>query len=205
MNESSKSYLKNDSFAKTLGSNAKKLLNKENFKTHTKTFSVEIKSDKSKSPIPTIKSVNNMKDLLTGNNNSNHSNVNSSQNILASLNKNTNNTSNSNLIHHHSNYKTTKTSNLNNNKGNVNSNNNSSNNINITNNNNNNLNSYTSNGNIVKNEINLRNYIMSRVNKSNAKPLTSHGKSGNNNNVHINGKVSSGPGHFRSNSNNIFG
>lgn len=202
MNESSKSYLKNDSFAKSISNNAKKSINKENFKSHMKTYSVEIKTEKSKSPAPGIKSNNNVRDILINNQNQNLAN---SQNILSNLSKNSLSNNNTNLIHHHSNYKTTKSANFNNNsnnnaivnKGNlINNNNVSSNNLN---NNFNNLNSYTTNGN-VKSEINLRNYIMNRVNKSNAKPGTSQGR---NNNALI-GKITSGPGHFRSNSNNIF-
>ncbi len=203
MNESSKSSLRNDSFAKNISTNVKKQLNKDNSKTHIKTFSLEIKNDKSKSPNQTIKSVNNLKDLLSSNNNGYYSNISNSQNKQPSINRNSNIISNINLIHHHSNYKTTKSSNLNvNNKNKNNINNNSSSN-NINNSINNNLNSFTTNGNIIKNDINLRNYIMNRVNKSNTKPQSSNGKSGNNNgNNHF--KATVDPGHFRSNSNNIF-
>lgn len=145
MNETSKSYIKNDSLAKTLGSNVKKLLNKENFRTHTKTFSVEIKSEKSKSPNPTGKSINDIKDLLVNNN--------SCVNILANLSKN-NNINNSN-------YKSLK--NNNNTQSNSNLFSKSSTNINNTNN-------YGTNGNI-KSEINLRNYIMTKMVKT--KPYNS--------------------------------
>lgn len=210
MNESSKSYLKNESFAKTLSNNVKKLLSKENFKSHTKTFSMEIRNDKSKSPIPSIKSVNNIKDVLLGS--SNITNSNSNQNLLSNLIKTSQN-NNANLIQHNSNYKTTRST-YNNTTNNKNNNLVSNSNLKQANNNNNplvhdsngnfNLNSYTSNGN-VKSEINLRGYIMNRVNvsnnNSNAKPGTSQGKSGNN----TGGKSAAAPGHFRSNSNNIFG
>lgn len=204
MNESSKSYLRNENFAKTLGANAKKILNKDNFKTHTKTFSMDIKHEKSKSPIQTIKSINNLNEILKGNL-SNNSKLNSSQNILSNLAKNSQNNSKTNLIHQNSNYRTTKTSNLisNNSNSNVIGDRDSSANkspAGIASNNtnpNNNINSYTTNGN-VKSEINLRNYLMNRMTKSSGKPNTSHNKANN-----INGRVP-GHGHIRSNSNNLF-
>lgn len=199
MNESSKSYFKNENFAKTLSNNVKKLLSKENSKTHTKTLSMEIRTEKSKSPIPSIKSVNNIKDVLLGSNNNINSNSNkkSSSNLI----KNSqNNNSNANLIHHHSNYKTTRSTN---NNSSTNNNPNlvtSSNPKQVNDSNNNfNVNSYTSNGNI-KSEINLRSYIMNRVNNTNSKAGTSQGKS---NNMNVS-KGTTAPGHFRSNSNNIF-
>lgn len=219
MNDSTKSYLKNDNFAKSLGNNAKKLLMRDNFKTHTKTFSMDIRNEKSKSPAPTVKSINSITEMLKGNLN-NSSNLNGSQNILSNLAKNSQSNNKSNLAQQHANYRTTKSSNFitkanyaNNLNGDHNAlslnanynkailaNNkpsavNSASNINISNN----LNSYTTNGN-VKSEINLRNYIMNRVNKSNGKPGTSQGKNTN----ALTTRMVSGSGHVRSNSNNIF-
>jgi hypothetical protein len=195
-----------------LSNNVKKLLSKENLKTHTKTFSMEIKDQKSKSPIPSIKSVKNIKDILLGSNN--NVNRNSNQNILTNMIQNSKYTnSNVNLIQHHSNYKTTRSHNTNNINNNlVSSSNhkqgpiqgNSNDNINpvsACDYNNFNDNSYTNNNRNIKNDINLRNYILKRVNQSNVKPETSRGKG---NNVLV-GKQIVAPVHFRSNSNNVFG
>lgn len=196
MNDASKSIFKKNDLAKTLVANSKKLLNKDNFKTHTKTFSMEIKKDKSKSPA--TKSFNNYQDTLNLNNYK-HSNK-----LLSNFTKNSNSgiSNINNLIQHHSNYKTSKNSNLFNNHSTANfvtnKSINSSSQKNLANGNNN-SNTYSTNNSHLKNDINLRNYLMNKIN-NNIKPGSTKGRISSNNN-----RYNNVPGHVRSKSNNIFG
>ena len=190
--DESKPFVKKE-IKSNISSNGKNILSKQSIKTHTKTFSVEIRPEKSKSPIPTINSIN-------GNsNNSINSNIPSINKIPIS--------SKTNLIHH-TNYKSSKSNYMNNSNNHItnsksNSNTNISNrNLNANNTNmnfNNNFNSFTLNGN-VKSEINLRNYINNRVNINSKKVITATATKSNNN--RYNNVI---PGHSRSKSNNLLG
>lgn len=193
MNEPSKTYSKINDFSKTLISKAKKFINKENFKSHTKTFSMEIKNQKSKSPEISLKSINTYKDSLTNNS---YNKI--AANFLVNLSKNESsissiNFTNNNFTHNKSSFKLS--NNTRNNIGNWNFVNNEKYQNISKNTGYNDLNIYKTNFN------HLKNNLISRV-SNNTKPGSSH-KLNNNGNNNYN-KLNNIPGHLRSKSHNIF-
>jgi hypothetical protein len=71
----------------------KKLFNKDNFKTHHRHSSMEIKFDKTKSPITNLKNIHAMKEMLLANNSNMVKNG-----KTTTINNNHNNQNNSNII-----------------------------------------------------------------------------------------------------------
>jgi len=174
--DTSKSHRKNDSLIKNLDNATKKVLSKENYKSHHRHSSMEVKYTidgkiNTKSPNSNVKNMNltknihAMKEMLFSNNNTHNPN----QTLSKNLSKNTHNTSS---------YKNSTNQPSNINPSNI-----------ILNQGGipcfNNINIYTTNNsnNIKANEINLRQYIFNKVNKPKS-------------------MAKIGPGHIRSTSNN---